>query len=80
MPVIDTAGARIYYTREGTGPPVLLVQGVGVIGHGWKPQVDGLRDAFTLITIDNRGIGRSTSAAPPTIEQMAGDVIAVADA
>ena len=80
MPLIETAGARIHYSRDGSGPAVLLVQGVGVIGNGWKPQVDALRDRYTLITIDNRGIGRSTASTPPTIEAMAADVLAVADA
>ena len=80
MPYVDVEGARIHYSREGQGPPVVLVQGVGVIGNGWKPQVDGLRDQYSLIAIDNRGIGRSTSDARPTIEAMAADVLAVADA
>ena len=59
---------------------MVLVQGVGVIGGGWKPQVDGMRDRYSLVTIDNRGVGRSSSVAPPTIEEMAADVLAVADA
>ena len=59
---------------------MVLVQGVGIIGRGWKPQVDGLRDRYSTVTIDNRGIGRSASVAPPTIEDMAADVLAVADA
>ena len=80
MPLINRAAAEIYYTRAGSGPPVLLVQGVGVIGNGWKPQVDGLEDRFSLISIDNRGIGRSSFSATPTIEAMAADVLAVADA
>ena len=80
MPFIDSNGARIFYTRQGHGPAVLLIQGVGVIGNGWKPQVDGLKDRFTLISIDNRGIGQSTAATPPTIKDMAADVLAVADA
>ena len=80
MPVIATNGARILYTREGRGPAVLLIQGVGVIGKGWTPQVDGLKDRFTVVTIDNRGIGGSAAERPPSIEDMAADVLAVADA
>ena len=80
MPFVEVEGARIHYSREGDGSPVVLVQGVGVIGRGWKPQVDGMRDRYSLVTIDNRGIGRSSSVAPPTIEDMAADVLAVADA
>jgi len=80
VPLLETAGAAIHYSRDGNGPAVVLVQGVGVIGKGWKPQVEALRDRYTLITIDNRGIGRSTASTPPTIEAMAADVLAVADA
>lgn len=80
MPLINREEAEIYYTRAGSGPPVLLVQGVGVIGNGWKPQVEGLKEDFALISIDNRGIGRSISDALPRIEAMAADVLAVADA
>jgi pimeloyl-ACP methyl ester carboxylesterase len=78
--MIDSGSARIHYQRTGNGPAVILVQGVGVIGTGWKPQVDGLRDRYSLITIDNRGIGESRADGPLTIEDMARDVIAVSDA
>jgi aminoacrylate hydrolase len=81
-------GATIAYLCEGAGPAVLLVQGAGIVGEGWRPQIDGLRDRFTLVTPDNRGIGGSMlaprvageRAAPLTIEQMAADAIAVMDA
>ena len=80
MPYVDTKGARIHYVCDGRGPAVLLIQGVGVIGNGWKPQVDGLKDEFTLISIDNRGIGLSSqSTTPLSIEDMATDALAVAD-
>jgi pimeloyl-ACP methyl ester carboxylesterase len=80
MPTLDTPGASLLYSRTGTGPPVLLIQGVGVIGNGWKPQVDGLRERFTLVSFDNRGIGASISRdGPLTIEAMAADALAVMD-
>ena len=81
MPTIESAGARLHYDRAGSGPPLLLVQGVGVIGRGWQPQVDGLRDRFTVITFDNRGIGASTAGTGPlSIEVMARDALAITDA
>jgi 3-oxoadipate enol-lactonase len=80
MPYVKVQGGTVHYSRDGDGPPVVLVQGVGVIGNGWKPQVDGLRGRYSMISIDNRGIGRSTSDARPTVEAMAADVLAVADA
>lgn len=79
--MIQTAGARLTYTKHGTGPAVLLIQGVGLIGAGWMPQVKGLSDRFTLITFDNRGIGESQiTNGELSIEAMAADALAIMDA
>jgi pimeloyl-ACP methyl ester carboxylesterase len=81
MPFLDTPTARLHYTREGNGPPVLLVQGIGVVGEGWRPQIDGLSKAFTTVAFDNRGFGRSTiGEGTLSIEAMAADAIALMDA
>lgn len=82
MPLLETDGARIAYTRTGRGPALLLVQGVGIVGEGWRPQVAALSDAYTVVTLDNRGIGGSTMAkgAPLSVEAMAADALAVMDA
>lgn len=79
MPTIERAGLRVHYTRVGHGPAVVLVQGVGVVAAGWRPQVKSLSLGYTVITIDNRGIGGSTlDGRLLTVEDMA--VLAVADA
>ena len=81
MPTLDTPGASLLYSRIGKGPAVLLIQGVGVVGNGWKPQVDGLQEQFTLVSFDNRGIGGSTIRDGQfTIEAMANDALAIMDA
>ncbi len=81
MPVLDVNSARVSYTVSGDGPPVLLIQGAGIVGEGWRPQIDGLRDRFTLVAFDNRGTGRSTlPAGRLTIEDMAADALALMDA
>lgn len=81
MPTIATRNARVQYWKTGSGPAVVLVQGAGVIGEGWRPQIDALRDRYTVIWIDNRGIGQSViTTGPLTVEDMAADVLAVADA
>ena len=81
MPTIEGHGLRLNYSRSGSGPALLLVQGVGVIGHGWQPQVAGLADRFTIVTFDNRGIGGSSAGpAPLSIEAMASDALAIMDA
>ncbi|HET7463420.1 MAG TPA: alpha/beta hydrolase [Longimicrobium sp.] len=70
-------GCRFAYRVEGSGPPVVLIQGVGVAGSGWAPQVDALRHEFTCLTFDNRGMGASQpiGAAPVSVGQMADDTL-----
>lgn len=81
MPVLSTYGARVSYARVGTGEPVLLIQGVGAIGKAWTPQVEALKQRFSVITFDNRGIGASTiTEGRLTIESMADDALAILDA
>jgi pimeloyl-ACP methyl ester carboxylesterase len=78
---ITAGGSDICCERRGDGPVVLMIQGVGVIGNGWRPQVDVLSSRFTTITFDNRGVGGTVRGADPlTIERMAADAIALIDA
>jgi aminoacrylate hydrolase len=78
---IATLDGDLSYMTTGTGPAVLAIQGVGVIGRGWQPQVDALSRQFTLITFDNRGIGQSQrGSCALTIERMALDALAIIDA
>jgi len=77
---LETRGVAVRYVCEGSGAPVILLQGVGVIGEGWRPQIAALRDRFTVVAPDNRGIGGSSlGAGALTVEEMAGDVLAIAD-
>lgn len=81
MPTIPTRNARVQYWQTGTGPSVIMVQGVGVIGEGWRPQIDALKNRYQVIWIDNRGLGQSVmTAGELSVEEMAADVLAVADA
>jgi aminoacrylate hydrolase len=78
---LETSGVVLRYVREGSGVPVILVQGVGVIGEGWRPQIAALSDRYAIAAPDNRGIGGSAlGSGALTIEDMAGDVIAIANA
>lgn len=78
---LEHQGCRLAYEIEGSGPPVLLIQGVGVHGDGWLPQIEGLRDRFRLLSFDNRGMGRSQpQAGPLTVARMAADARALLDA
>lgn len=75
---VEHRGCRLAWRVEGEGPPVVLVQGVGVAGSGWSPQVDGLRARYRCLTFDNRGMGESQPpGAPITVAQMAEDALAL---
>ena len=79
--IIDRHGCRLAYDVRGSGPTVLLIQGVGVHADGWAPQTDSLAERFRCITFDNRGMGRSQPhSGPLTVEQMADDALAILDA
>jgi aminoacrylate hydrolase len=83
MPELQRQAVRLHYDLHGTcGEPVLLIQGVGVIGNGWRPQVDSLAATHRLLTFDNRGLGLSALAnrEPLTIEAMMEDARALLDA
>ena len=81
MSIIENSGARLAYSRTGAGSPVLLIQGVGLAGRAWEPQVAALTPAFTVVRFDNRGIGDSTyEGRALSIETMASDALAILDA
>lgn len=68
---------------DADGTPVLLVQGVGVHGAGWRPQVEALcGNGYRCLTFDNRGMARSQPIGDCdfTIEQMADDAVRIMDA
>lgn len=74
-------GCPLSYRVRGNGPPVLFIQGVGVHGDGWLPQIDALSAEYRCLWFDSRGLGRSLPAgAPVTVEQMAEDARALMDA
>jgi pyruvate dehydrogenase E2 component (dihydrolipoamide acetyltransferase) len=65
---------------EGGGPPLLLISGFGVDKTSWRRQIDHLRQRFTVISYDPRGIGASRPMPPEslTIAAMAEEALAAA--
>ena len=78
---LEVAGCRLAYRISGTGPPLVMIQGVGAYGAGWNPQVEILEKYYTCLTFDNRqGIGASQPPADHlTVDRMAADTIALMD-
>ncbi len=80
MPILKLSDVDLYYEVLGNGEPIVFIQGVGVLGQGWRPQATPLSEKFNTITIDNRGIGQSVLRSQNlSIETMAGDVLAAMD-
>jgi pimeloyl-ACP methyl ester carboxylesterase len=55
------------YHREGEGPPLVLLHGVGHHWQAWRPVIDRLAAEFDVIACDSPGFGRSP-ALPSSIE------------
>jgi pimeloyl-ACP methyl ester carboxylesterase len=60
----------INYHREGSGPPLVLLHGIGHHWQAWRPVIALLAGEFELIACDSPGFGRSAPLArgeQPTI-------------
>jgi 3-oxoadipate enol-lactonase len=70
-------GAQIFYRVTGpvSGPPLVLIMGLGWDMSGWDLLMPLVKD-YRVLRLDNRGTGRSAQPdAPYTIRQMAADVV-----
>ena len=75
---------KIAYDLSGAGPAIILLHGGGGSRHEWHEAgyVSRLKDHFTVIALDLRGHGESSQPTDPadyTIDQVQGDILAVAD-
>lgn len=63
----------------GDGPCLLLIAGMGATGRIWGDLPRVLSSSFTVVTMDNRGVGGSREGLPFTVDRAAEDVWAVLD-
>ena len=56
---IDVNGMNIYYARAGTGPPVVLLHGLGASHLTWQENIEALAENFTVYAMDIPGHGDS---------------------
>jgi pimeloyl-ACP methyl ester carboxylesterase len=80
----DSAGARIHYTVDGQGDPVVLIHGLGLsIATNWAQPgiISALAGTYQVIAIDNRGHGQSDKPHDPQEygSKMVDDVIRLMD-
>ncbi len=79
--IVEFENCSFHTGLVGEGPPVLFIQGVGIHGEGWRPQVEVLARHHRCLIFDNRGMGRSQGETSPlSIEQMAKDALAILSA
>lgn len=80
MPFGNTNGINLYYELHGSGEPLVLIPGLGYDGWMWHKMIPGLAERFQVISIDNRGAGRSYKPAGPyTAGMLAADVAGLLD-
>ena len=71
-------GCELHAEVEGSGPTLLLVQGLGYATWGWARQRAALARHFRVVMFDNRGAGRSDKPDEPySIELFAEDARSV---
>jgi 3-oxoadipate enol-lactonase len=81
MAFASNHGTKIYWDEAGTGPPILLIMGLGYPSCMWFRTRPLLANSYRTIALDNRGVGQSdVPPGPYSIALMASDAAAVLDA
>ncbi len=63
--ILPVRGGCLYYEVQGSGPPVVFVNGGAMDLRQWSAQARALAPEFQVIRYDARGWGRSTSPTQP---------------
>ncbi|OBV38593.1 3-oxoadipate enol-lactonase [Janthinobacterium psychrotolerans] len=82
MPYAPLPDGQLHYSLQGdAGKPVLILSNsLGTSLDMWAPQMARFTEAFQVLRYDTRGHGKSSvTPGPYSIEQLAGDVIALMD-
>ena len=79
MPVLSLPDLDLWWEEHGSGPPLMLVAGLGGTGSYWTPNLPALAARFRVILHDQRGTGRSSRTPVRSVGQMAGDARALMD-
>jgi len=80
MPKAKVSGISISYGVDGQGEPLVLIMGFAGPRLGWIFQKRAFRKHFQVITLDNRGVGRSDKPSGPySMRMMADDTVGLMD-
>jgi 3-oxoadipate enol-lactonase len=74
----EVNGITLDYEVEGSGPPLVLISGLGGNRNGWALSKPLFLEDHTVITFDNRGTGRSdVPPGPYSMDDLADDTAAL---
>lgn len=81
MPFATNNNQKIFYqVHSHNGTPLVLIMGLGGTSDGWALQLNDFSENYTLITPDNRGVGRSAMPDEPYfMDIFADDLAAILD-
>ena len=80
MTKANVNGVNIDYDVCGQGEPLVLIQGLGGARSGWIFQTRAFSKYYRVITLDNRGVGKSDKTSQHyTVRTMADDTRALLD-
>src|SRR5438552_12507834 len=78
--MVELSDVRCSYQLMGSGDPLLLIPGLGATCALWDCVAGELANSFSLVLLDNRGMGRSVAKrTPQTLADFAVDVIELMD-
>ena len=74
MPELDIDGVTTYYEESGSGPPLVLVHGLGASTALWSKVAPPLAEEFRVVGYDLRGSGRTLASGDMTLDALVGDL------
>ena len=76
--IVRVNGVDLHFELGGSGPPLVLISGLGQNALAWAETVGTFRQHYRTLVFDNRGTGRSAAPEGPySINQMADDTAAL---
>ena len=80
MAYAELTDVRSYYELIGDGEPLVLIPGLGCTCRVWDSVAPELASYFSLILIDNRGLGRSIARSKPrSLADYSADIVELLD-
>ena len=68
------APSSLAVETAGSGPPLILVHGLGGTANVWQPQVGDLAERHTVVRFDLQGSGRSPATGALSIDRWVADI------